>query len=85
MKSGLPAIHPGEFLKEILEDRRVSQAQFARAIGVAPMRVSHVGAPAAPALAAAGRQRRCACCWPAAELSRAASDHRAKIGVSLQP
>jgi plasmid maintenance system antidote protein VapI len=50
MKSGLPAIHPGEFLKEILEDRSVSQAQFARAIGVAPMRVSHVGAPAAPAL-----------------------------------
>jgi addiction module HigA family antidote len=42
MKSGLPAIHPGEFLREILEDRGVSQAQFARAIGVAPMRISHV-------------------------------------------
>ena len=42
MKSGLPAIHPGEFLKEILEDRGISQAQFARAIGMAPMRISHV-------------------------------------------
>jgi len=42
IKSGLPAIHPGEFLREILEDRGISQAQFARAIGMAPMRVSHV-------------------------------------------
>ncbi len=42
IKSGLPAIHPGEFLKEILEDREVSQAQFARAIGVSAMRISHV-------------------------------------------
>jgi antitoxin HigA-1 len=42
MTSGLPAIHPGEFLREILEDRDISQAQFARAIGMAPMRISHV-------------------------------------------
>ena len=42
IKSGLPAIHPGEFLREILGDRGISQAQFARAIGVAPMRISHV-------------------------------------------
>jgi len=42
MKSGLPAIHPGEFLKEILEDRGVSQAQFARAVGVSAMRISHI-------------------------------------------
>ena len=41
-KSGLPAIHPGEFLKEILEDLGTSQADFARAIGVSTMRVSHV-------------------------------------------
>lgn len=41
-KSGLPAIHPGEFLKEILDELGISQAQFARAIGVAPMRISHV-------------------------------------------
>lgn len=42
IKSGLPAIHPGRFLREILEDRGISQAQFARALGVAPMRISHV-------------------------------------------
>jgi addiction module HigA family antidote len=42
IKSGLPAIHPGEFLREFLEERSLSQAQFARAIGVSPMRVSHV-------------------------------------------
>lgn len=41
-KNGLPAIHPGEFLAELLEDLGVSQAHFARAIGVSPMRVSHV-------------------------------------------
>ena len=42
IKSGLPAIHPGEFLAETLEELNISQAQFARAIGVSPMRVSHV-------------------------------------------
>jgi addiction module HigA family antidote len=42
IKSGLPAIHPGEFLREILDERGLSQAHFARAIGVSPMRVSHV-------------------------------------------
>jgi addiction module HigA family antidote len=42
VKNGLPAIHPGEFLAEILEELGVSQAEFARAIGVSPMRVSHV-------------------------------------------
>ncbi len=42
IKSGLPAIHPGEFLAETLDELGVSQAQFARAIGVSPMRISHV-------------------------------------------
>jgi antitoxin HigA-1 len=42
IKSKLPAIHPGEFLREILEEQGMSQAQFARAIGMAPMRISHV-------------------------------------------
>ncbi len=42
IKSGLPAIHPGEFLAETLHELGVSQAHFARAIGVSPMRVSHV-------------------------------------------
>ena len=41
IKSGLPPIHPGEFLREMLEDRGIPQAQFARAIGVAPMCISH--------------------------------------------
>ena len=40
--NGLPAIHPGEFLREVLDELDISQAQFARAIGVSPMRVSHV-------------------------------------------
>ena len=42
IKDGLPAIHPGEFLKETLEELGTSQAEFARAIGVSPMRISHV-------------------------------------------
>ena len=42
IKSGLPPIHPGEFLAETLTELGISQAQFARAIGVSPMRISHV-------------------------------------------
>jgi antitoxin HigA-1 len=42
VKKGLPAIHPGEFLSETLEELGVSQATFARALGVSPMRISHV-------------------------------------------
>jgi antitoxin HigA-1 len=34
--------HPGEFLAEILAEEKLTQAQFARDIGVSPMRVSHV-------------------------------------------
>src|SRR3546814_7253789 len=41
-RNGLPAIHPGEFLEEILLDLGMSQAAFARAIDVSPMRISHV-------------------------------------------
>jgi addiction module HigA family antidote len=48
MKSKLPAIHPGEFLAEILGEIGLSQAQFARAAGVSPMRVSHVVTGARP-------------------------------------
>lgn len=51
IKNGLPAIHPGEFLPEILEDRGISQAQFARAIGVSPMRISHVAKGTRPVTA----------------------------------
>ena len=42
IKNGLPPIHPGVFLKEILDEFRMSQNAFAHAIGVSPMRISHV-------------------------------------------
>ena len=42
LKNGLPPLHPGEFLREILDELGISQAQFARAIRISPMRVSHV-------------------------------------------
>ena len=42
VKNGLPPIHPGEFLRETLGELGLSQAQFASAIGVSPMRISHV-------------------------------------------
>ena len=48
MKNKLPAIHPGEFLAEILAEIGVSQAAFARAVGVSAMRVSHVVTGARP-------------------------------------
>lgn len=40
--NGLPAIHPGEFLRETLDDLGLTQAALADAIGVSPMRVSHL-------------------------------------------
>jgi addiction module HigA family antidote len=40
--TGLSPIHPGEFLKEAPEELGLNQTQFARAIGVSAMRVSHV-------------------------------------------
>ena len=40
--NGLPPIHPGLFLKEILDELCISQNTFAKAIGVSPMRISHV-------------------------------------------
>lgn len=42
MTNGLPPIHPGEFLRETLEELHMTQAAFAAAIGVSPMRVSHL-------------------------------------------
>ncbi len=50
-KNGMPPIHPGEFLAEILNELGLSQAAFARAIGVSPMRVSHVIKGARPVTA----------------------------------
>ncbi len=41
-KNGLPPVHPGRFLKEILEELGTSQAEFARQTGVSSMRISHI-------------------------------------------
>ena len=41
-KNGLMPIHPGEFLSEILDEMSMSQAEFARRIGVSRMRISHI-------------------------------------------
>ncbi len=51
IKNGLPPIHPGEFLAEALAELGVSQAKFARTIGVSPMRVSHIVHRTRPATA----------------------------------
>jgi addiction module HigA family antidote len=51
IRNGLPPIHPGEFLRESLEERGLSKARIARAIGVAPMRISHVVRGARPVTA----------------------------------
>ena len=51
VRSGLPPIHPGQFLAETLSELHVSQAQFARSIGVSPMRVSHIVNGARPVTA----------------------------------
>lgn len=40
--NGLPAIHPGEYLRETLEELNLTQVAFADALGVSPMRVSHL-------------------------------------------
>ena len=40
--NGLPAVHPGVFLRETLNELAMSQAAFADAIGISPMRVSHL-------------------------------------------
>ena len=35
-------LHPGIFLREMLEDFGISQAEFAKVAGISAMRVSHV-------------------------------------------
>lgn len=42
IKSGLPPIHPGEFVREALADLNLTQAELARKLGVSPMRISHL-------------------------------------------
>lgn len=50
-KNNLPPVHPGEFLKEILEELNISQAEFSRKIGLSAMRISHVIQGARPVTA----------------------------------
>ena len=49
--NALPAIHPGEFLAESLDQLALSQAAFARVVGVSPIRISHVVRGARPVTA----------------------------------
>ncbi len=51
VKNGLPPVHPGQFLRETLDELALSQAGFAEAIGISPMRVSHVIKGARPVTA----------------------------------
>jgi addiction module HigA family antidote len=39
-RNGLDAIHPGEFVRETLDELGLNQAAFAAALGVSAMRVS---------------------------------------------
>lgn len=41
-KNNLPPVHPGEFIKEILDELGITQAELARTIGLSAMRISHV-------------------------------------------
>ncbi len=41
-QNNLPAIHPGIFLAEILDETNMSQAELARKIGVSRMNISHI-------------------------------------------
>ena len=40
--NGLPPIHPGEMLQEILEDLHVNETDFADAIGVSSTQVTNI-------------------------------------------
>jgi antitoxin HigA-1 len=50
-KSKLPAIHPGDFLAEMLSELKLTQTQFANAINISSMRVSHLIRGARPVTA----------------------------------
>ena len=40
--NGLPPIHPGEYIREALEDLGLTQAALAKSLGVSAMRISHL-------------------------------------------
>ena len=41
-RNGLPPIHPGEYIREALEDLGLTQAALAKSLGVSAMRISHL-------------------------------------------
>jgi antitoxin HigA-1 len=41
-KLRIAPVHPGEYLRELLDELGLSQYRLAQDIGVAPMRISHV-------------------------------------------
>ena len=42
LTNGLPAIHPGEYIRVALEDLGLTQVALAQAVGVSAMRISHL-------------------------------------------
>ena len=42
MAKRLNPVHPGEYLKELLDELSLSQYGLAQSLGVSPMRISHV-------------------------------------------
>ncbi len=40
--NGLPPIHPGEYIREALEDLGLTQAALAKSLGVSATRISHL-------------------------------------------
>ena len=49
--NGLPPIHPGEYIREVLEDLGMTQAALAKTLGVSPMRISHLAREERPVTA----------------------------------
>lgn len=41
-KSTIAPVHPGEYLRELLDELGLSQYRLAQDLGVAPMRISHL-------------------------------------------
>jgi addiction module HigA family antidote len=41
-RNNLPPVHPGKFIKEILDELKMTQADIARTVGLSKMRISLV-------------------------------------------
>ncbi len=40
--NGLPPVHPGEYIREALEELGMTQAALAKTLGISSMRISHL-------------------------------------------